>query len=129
MQRVTFWQLFTLARGIQAIQAFGGKSPSRRGPEAAQELPIEFPGVFQGVWGCDLHLGEGDFLRLEERERLSVDSGEVPQFDEVHATLPDSAFEMKDWGRDISRATSVCVRPADSRACLRRFRKSRYSRT
>lgn len=46
--------------------------------------------------GADLHFGEGDPLRLEERERLLVNPGEVPEFDKVNAPL--SGFSLGDEG-------------------------------
>lgn len=46
--------------------------------------------------GADLHFGEGDPLRLEERERFLVNPGEVPEFDKVNAPL--SGLSLGDEG-------------------------------
>ena len=74
--------------GVETL-AGGGQKPS-------SSFQLSFQQYSKGSGDANLHLGEGDFLRLEERERLSVDSGEVPQFDEVHATL--SGFSLGDEG-------------------------------
>jgi hypothetical protein len=92
-QQLTNSKRNTLSGGPRKAQELsGGWLGQVWGPAAPQLPPIAFVRLFRkSRWG-ESSIPETAWLWLKERQRLFIDFGQVPQFDEVNAAFPGFGF-------------------------------------